>query len=293
MAGKIDRRTLLSGMGAATATGALGVGLNPSTAKAASRTTIDFSSDAENVKAYAKLGGTIEDGSVYYWYSGTIYGVTKEATKPLVGWTGLLKMVWKNLGNGSFHYRNFDLAYFTEPGSSKRIEEFENSFTGEKNHPIDVKGGPFDVVIEPKQYKWDRFGDDIFMVEPKHFRFQNKLDPDEWPLASTGKTLNMLYIDGFSGKLSDLENDDLVSAPALLSVHHVNPWYPFFLVGKSEGVNYWHGQGKKVFDLSEVTPELLKYCEDTVPGFFESDTPWPARQDSYTDYKLHRKPIDK
>jgi hypothetical protein len=28
-----------------------------------------------------------------------------------------------------------------------------------------------------------------------------------------------------------------------------------------------------------------------VPGFFEAETPWLARQDSYTDYKLHRKPV--
>ena len=291
MAGRIDRRSLLRGMGAATTAGALGSVLGPAKARAASRTPIDFSNDVENLRAYAKLAGTLKDGSVYYWYGGTIFGATKDATKAMVGWTGLLKMVWKNLGNGNFHFRNFDLAYFTEPGGTKRIEEFENPFTGKKNHPIDVKGGPFDVVLVPKQYKWIQFGDDVFMVEPKHFRFKNKLDPEEWPLASSGDMLNMLYIDRFNGKLSDLENDDIVSAPSLISVHHVNPWYPFFLMGKTPGVNYWHGQGKKVFDLGEVTPELLEYCEKTVPGFFESETPWLTRQDSYIDYKLHRKPI--
>jgi hypothetical protein len=287
MARKLDRRAVIGGLGA----GALGA-LNTAPAKAASsRTPIDLSNDADNVKAYAKLAGRIDDGMVHYWYTGTIYGVTKEATKAMVGWTGLLKMVWKNLGNGSFHYRNYDLAYFTMPGSDERIEEFENPFTGKINRPIDVTGGPFDVVISPKQYEHTRSGDDIWFAEAKHFRFKNKLDPQEWPQASTGEMLIMLYLDGFQGKVSDLENDDLVSAPSQLSVNHVNPWYPFFLMGKHQGVNYWHGMGKKITGESDVTPAVLKYVDAKSPGFIESTAPWTQRTDSYLDYKTHRKPI--
>jgi len=109
---------------------------------------------------------------VHYWYTGTIYGVTKEATKAMVGWTGLLKMTWKALGNGSFHYR-----------------------------------------------------------------------------------------------------------------------YPFFLMGKYEGVNYWHGMGKKVADESDISPEVLAYVNETQPGFLENPAPWVQRIDSYLDYKNHREPV--
>ena len=287
---KMDRRTLLHGVGvltAATATGALSA--NP--ANSGSRVAIDFSNDMESVRAYAKLAGTLEDGMVHYWYQGIIYGVTHDATKAMVGWTGLLKMVWRNLGNGSFHFRNYDLSYFTEPGSDVRIDEFVNPFTDKINRPIDVIGGPFDVVVAPKQYPWTRSGDDIWVTEPNHFRFVNKLDPDEWPLASSGEFLNMLYLDGFRGKVSDLENEDLVSAPAHLTINHVNPWYPFFLMGKQPGVNYWHGQGKKISNMSDVSPTVLEYVESRNPGFVQSDAPWVTRTDSYVAYKTAREPI--
>lgn len=287
MAEQFDRRKVLGGLGA----GATLAALPAAPANAAARTPIDFSNDVDNVKAYAKLAGRVDDGMVHYWYTGTIYGVTKEATKAMLGWTGLLKMVWRNLGNGSFHYRNYDLAYFTLPGSDERIEEFENPFTGKINRPIDVTGGPFDVVIAPKQYEHVRAGDDIWFAEAKHFRFKNKLDPAEWPNASTGEMLNMLYVDGFQGKVSDLENEEIVGAPSQLSVNHVNPWYPFFLMGKWQGVNYWHGMGKKVFAESDITPAVLAHANTKSPGFLESTAPWVQRTDSYLDYKMQRKPV--
>ena len=290
MTAKMDRRALLQGAGALTAATAAGA-LSANPANSGSRVAIDFSDDMESVRAYAKLAGTLEDGMVHYWYKGIIYGVTHDASKAMVGWTGLLKMVWRNLGNGSFHFRNYDLAYITEPGSDIRIDEFVNPFTGKINRPIDIKGGPFDVVVAPKKYPWTRSGDDIWVTEPKHFRFMNKLDPDEWPLASSGKFLNLLYLDGFQGKVSDLENDDLVSAPAQLTINHVNPWYPFFLMGKQPGVNFWHGQGKKISSMSDVSPAVLEYVESRRPGFVQSEAPWVTRTDSYVAYKMDREPV--
>ena len=287
----MDRRTLLRGLGALSLAGAAG-GLNADTNVDSSDnlSSIDFSDDVENLRAYAKLAGTTEDGMVHYWYSGTIFGFTPDKILPMVGWTGLLKMVWRNLGNGSFHFRNYDLAYFTEPGKNKRIDSFVNPFTGRTNRPIDVIGGPFDVVLSPKQFPWITSGDEAWVTDPNIFSFINKLQPDEWPLASSGDMLNMLYLDGFQGKLSDLEDDRIKSAPSIVNIAHVNPWYPFFMMGQRNGGNFWHGHGKKVMELSDITPEVLEYVEKESPGFIESEAPWPTRTDSYKEYKEQRKP---
>ncbi len=292
MTQQFNRRTVLGGLGAMAALGPVST-LAPHNVGAENRSAINFADDLENTRARVKLAGTIEDGAVHYWSAGTIFGVTPEDTKPMVGWTNLLKMTWKNLGNGSYHCRNYDVGYFTEPGSYERVEEFKNPFTGKTNYPIDIKNGPFDIVLAPGQHPHQIFGDDIWFEEPKHFRFKNKLEPDQWPMSSTGEILNLLYIDGFHGKVSDLENDDIVSAPSQVSIHHVNPWYPFFLMGKQTGVNYWHGRGIKVFDLSLVSSAMLDYVEAVVPGFLENDAPWLTRTDSYLKYKLQRKPVKK
>jgi len=292
MTQEFNRRTVLGGLGAIATLGPIGA-IASQDVGAENRSTINFSDDLENIRARVKLAGTIEDGAVHYWSAGTIFGVTPDDTKPMLGWTNLLKMTWKDLGNGSYHCRNYDVGYFTEPGSDERVEEFKNPFTGETNYPIDIKNGPFDIVLAPGQHPHQIFGDDIWFEQPKHFRFKNKLEPDQWPMSSTGEILNLLYIDGFHGKVSDLENDDIVSAPSQVSIHHVNPWYPFFLMGKQTGVNYWHGRGVKVFDMSVVSSAMLEYVEAVVPGFLENDSPWLTRTDSYLKYKLLRKPVSK
>tara|TARA_B110000971_G_C19973934_1_gene484005 strand:+ start:626 stop:1504 length:879 start_codon:yes stop_codon:yes gene_type:complete len=286
----MNRRTLLRGLGALSLAGTAG-GLHADSSSSDNTSSINLSDDVESLRAYVKLAGTTEDGMVHYWYTGTIFGKTAKKVLPMVGWTGLLKMVWRNLGNGSFHFRLYDLAYFTDPGSNKRIDSFVNPFTGETNYPIDIIGGPFDVVLSPKQLPWITSGDDIWVTEPNIFSYINKLKPDEWPLASSGEMLNMIYLDGFQGKLSDLKNDRIKSAPATLNIAHVNPWYPFFMMGQQDGVNLWHGHGKKVMDLSDITPEVLAYVEHESPGFIESESPWSTRTDSYKEYKEQRDPV--
>lgn len=285
----VNRRTMLQGLGV------LPLAASSSTFSASpegevDESPIDFSDDTENLRAYVKLAGTTDNATVHYWYTGTIYGYTPEEIHPMVGWTGLLKMVWRNLGNGSFHFRVFDLAYFTEPGKSSRSSEFINPFTKKINRPIDIVGGPFDVVLSPKQFPWIISGDEVWVNEPKNFSFINKLHPDEWPLASSGEMLNMLYLDGFQGKLSELQDRRTSSAPSTLSIAHINPWYPFFEMGQREGCNLWHGNGKKVMNTSDISPEVLAYVEEISPGFIDSSDPWPTRTDSYKEYKEQRQP---
>ena len=62
------------------------------------------------------------------------------------------------------------------------------------------------------------------------------------------------------------------------------------MMGQRNGGNFWHGHGKKVMELSDITPEVLEYVEKESPGFIESEEPWPTRTDSYKEYKEQRKP---
>jgi hypothetical protein len=102
MAKELNRRAVLGGVGTIATLGSVGA-IRPQPVSAENRSTINFSNDAENVRARVKLAGTLEDGVVYHWPGGTIFGATPDETKPMVGWTNLLKQTWKDLGNGSFH----------------------------------------------------------------------------------------------------------------------------------------------------------------------------------------------
>jgi hypothetical protein len=286
MSKNLSRRCLLGGMGVLA--GASAVGVSSNQARAANP--IDFSDPVDNLKASVKLLGTLGRGNVHYWYSGQIFGVTPDDSVPLIGYAGLIKGVWLKLGEDNYLYRIYDNGYYADLETGKPVDEFENPLTGIIVRPLHYHGGPFDNSKTPAILDWTRCGDEIWTEQHLGAKFINKLDPAEWPLASSGKTIRIRYVEGFRGRISDLENPDIVSAPCHLTSTHVAGWMPWLLMGQQPGSSLWCGQGKKIFDLDEIPEVTMRYLEADMPGYIESDGPWAMRSDTYLEYKTQRKP---
>ena len=254
---------------------------------------IDLSDPLQNALAYAKLVGTSDRSMIHIYYKGTIFGMTpEEGVKPMIGHTGVLKGVWKPWINNSFYYTLYDVGYFMDLKTGLPAEEFENPFTGEINRPVKIIGGPFDDVFKPKVRKFNVRNNDVWLNEDVYINVVNKLDPEIWRKASAGKTLNFLYVESYNGKLSNLANPKIYSAPMKLISTHNTSWYPFFLMGQRPGGHYWQAIGKKVENLeSDVPIELINYVEKEQPGYFESEKPWKKRKDIFQAYKDEREPL--
>ena len=229
---QINRREMIGGLGSLAvapnllAASAQDVKINPS------NSLIDFSDPLQNSTAYVKLIGTTARGMVHLYNQGTIYGVTPdEGAKPMIGYTSILKGVWKPWTENSFYYTLYDYGYFMDLETGLPIQEFKNPFTGEINWPGKIKGGPFDRVIRPEVRKFNVRNNDVWLNEDLFINVVNKLDPEIWPKASAGKTLNFLYVESYSGKVSDLADPEISSAPMQLISTHNTSWYPFFLMG--------------------------------------------------------------
>lgn len=78
MNSRLTRRGVLHSASALAALGALGS--QPSSAASSS---IDFKNPKDNVRAFAKLAGSVEPQTVHYFYSGTIFDMTPEDSQPL------------------------------------------------------------------------------------------------------------------------------------------------------------------------------------------------------------------
>ncbi len=290
---QINRREMIGGLGSLAvapnllAASAQDVKINPS------NSLIDFSDPLQNSTAYVKLIGTTARGMVHTYIKGTIYGVTPdEGAKPMIGYTSILKGVWKPWTENSFYYTLYDYGYFMDLETGLPIQEFKNPFTGEINWPGKIKGGPFDRVIRPEVRKFNVRNNDVWLNEDLFINVVNKLDPEIWPKASAGKTLNFLYVESYSGKVSDLADPEISSAPMQLISTHNTSWYPFFLMGQRPGGQYWQAIGKKVEDLeSDVPVELINYVENENPGYCESEKPWKKRKDIFQAYKDEREPL--
>jgi hypothetical protein len=210
----------------------------------------------------------------------------------MIGYAILIKSIWKPWTDNSFFRTLYSSGYFIDLKTGLLAEEFENPFTGEINRPVKIIGGPFDEVIRPEVRKFNIRNNDIWINEDVYINVFNKLDPEIWPKASAGKTLNFLYVESYSGQVSDLADPEISSAPMQLISTHNTSWYPFFLMGQRPGGQYWQATGKKIANLEEdVPPELLNYIERELPGYLESERPWKQRTDTFQEYKKERKPV--
>ena len=290
---QITRREMIGGIGSLAvapsllATNTQDAIINPSNSP------INFSDPIQNVAAYVKLIGTTEKGMVHTYIKGTIYGITPDqGVKPMIGYNILIKTVWKPWTDNSFVRTLYSYGYFIDLKTGLPAEEFENPFTGEINRPVKIIGGPFDRVIKPEVRPFENRGDDLWLDEPAFLNFVNKLDPKIWKKASTAEKLSFLYVETYHGKLSDLANPDITSAPMQITSTHNTSWYPFFLMGQRPGGHYWQAVGKKIQDLeSDVPIELINYIEKEQPGYFESEKPWKKRKGTFQAYKDEREPL--
>jgi len=282
MTTKIARRTFISGAGAG-----LFFPNKPRTAHAR-----DLSNPKSSLRTYAKLVGSTAAETVHYWYTGTIYGVVPgEISQPVLDFAGLAKSVWWPNDDGTFGQRIYDIGYYADMNSGEPVEEFVNPYTGVPNWPVHYRAGPNEFTHKPERRDWKVSGDDIWLEETLALEMPNWLDPEEWPLASTGKTIRFRYTNTYRGKITDIENPDFNSAPSLFGWSALTDWYPFMLMGQRPGHLHWLGQGRKIDSFTEASTQSLNYLEANLPEYLESDEPWTERANNYTQYMAQRQPL--
>ncbi|MDC0186264.1 DUF1838 family protein [Gammaproteobacteria bacterium] len=286
---RLSRRSLLHSTAAIAGFGML----DSTNAKINIHSSIDLSNPMDNVNAFSKLAGSLKQETVHYFYDGTIYGMASEESYPLFNYSGVMKFVWQPIKNNSYRYRMFDIGCFSDLITGVPLEEFKNPFTNEVIKVLQPRAGPYDFFVKPEVLDWRQSGDQLWISNSQGLQMPNRLDPEKWPLGSTGKVINFRYIFGYRGKLSDIEDQQTSNVHSLQFFSEISPWYPFLRMGKKPGFNYWSLQGNKIKSLSDVSPLVLAYIDKNEPGFFDNDQPWIKTANAYSQYmqEMKNRPI--
>jgi len=279
---KIDRRAFIGGAGAGF--------LFPIKSRTAHA--LDLSNPQDSLNVYAKLVGSTAAESVHYCYSGTIYGVIPgELSRPVLDFAGLVKSVWWPNDDGTFSQRVYDVGYYADMDSGEPVEEFLNPYTNKLNQPVHFRVGPNEFTRKAERRDLKVSGNDIWLQETLALEMPNWLDPEEWPLASTGETVRFRYIETYRGRISDIENPEISSAPSLFSWSALTDWYPFMLMGQRPGHLHWLGLGRKISSFAEMSIQTLNYFEANLPEYLETDEPWTERSNNYEQYMAQCRPM--
>ncbi|MEQ9110339.1 MAG: DUF1838 family protein [Rhodospirillaceae bacterium] len=268
---------------------------------------IDFTNPEDGLRANVKLRGSLGNEWVWRHYWGDVLAVLPDgAPIPMFKFQGLIKAKWTDNGDGTHTELLYDTSAFLDKDSEEILTIFENPITGQLNETIQVWDGPSSTTLtrngpvypwtqvpptEPVILPWQVVDGHVWLTEQAVFERPHPLQPNEWPLASSGeKTVSSINLT-LSGRLEELQNPDLVSAPHDMNWVSMRSWLPWLLMGQRPGLLMTRGIGRKISGPDALPSKMLEIIERQQPNYLTSEAPWEKPMNSWQRYAATREPI--
>ena len=267
------RQILLGGTAALGATVLPGCGRQPTTAAASLN--LDLNDPWDRMTALAKLRGSIDGSVVMWWMKGVRFGVVDDVVTPMFGMlVGSFQTMRPVEGEG-FELNMLELSYFTDLDTGAVLDTFINPYNGKELKVPEQRLGPYPVMMKPSGVVLPDVpafgdvdlttrvgpaivhGDDVWIRDDATV----KVDSDH-PMM--GKhTYNELVT--YRGKLSDINNPDLASAPAEIMFQSVTSWREWFQADDVDGNTTARATGTKISRLEDFPSEYLAAARERHP----------------------------
>ncbi|MDX2143401.1 MAG: DUF1838 family protein [Rhodospirillaceae bacterium] len=288
MAADLRRRTLLgsalAGVVAATSSHAAGLDLND---------------PVQNLLAFAKLTGNSAGGAVLRWHTGIINAVQPgEKPVPLVGYEGLEKELWASTKeggpDGSFTTTYFDIGYFTDLATGERLRRWTNPITKETLPTMPFRSGRFAAALKPgaPPRAWQRRGDDVWVTNRPVVGFPALLKPELYPAESAGPFQFFSVVRTDRGRLSEVSDPKVTSAPLSWSYTLTTIWLPWMRMGQRPGAVVWAGNGGKYAAPGDVPEKFRAFLAEEQPDYLSADEPLQDVRTMWADYMKANPPAD-
>lgn len=287
---KLTRRHALASAG----------GLTLSTAAASSAQAqtrpLDLTDPATALEAFVKLRGSTADETVYQVYGGNIFqAIEGEVPKPILGFWGLQKANWRSDGDGGYLSTDYDLGLYVDHESREIIDVWKNPLTGKNIEVMHYRSGPTESTHSLKDEDgsdygsfrdgWQITGDHVSNEFTSWSDSKNLLQPDEYPLGSTGERFRISHSWTLMGRMSELSDPTLTKAPCSYVWTFVSPWTPWMEMAQRPGQVVWRWIGHKVMSRSDIPQDLIAGVEKVWPGYVDDERPWEEQSSGWNQYK--------
>ncbi len=272
--------------------------------------TLPFSTPQANLEAYVKLVGSIASAIKYTHYQGTLYAVIAgKIPKPLLRFEALGKARWTPQEDGSYLRKSHDIGFFGDLETREPIYEYPNPLNGRNTVPLHYRNGRGETLYTaqgprlpwrgtdqedergPFAPDWTVSGDGVWVNDEVSGERDSWLDPEDWPLASSGKKIQIRSTVTSKGRLSQLQDPDIMSGDCTIVWTGLFPWLPWMQMGQQPGFLLWRSIGRKIDASDEASTRILDYIAKHQPNYLTVEDPWMDRKNSWIDYAKERKPV--
>ncbi len=237
----------------------------------------DFSHKNERMSALAKLRGSLKDEIVTWWLKGVLYGVVDGVPTKLWNMETVSFNRWRKISEGEFIFAHYELSLKIDLETEQLLRSFNNPYTGEM---IDVGYdtlGPSNLIVTADSA---RFSTDTGPISPK---LRHEVDApviqgnDIW----VGQDLYAIVpaprpdlkpwkahdISTYAGKLSDVVDPAVLSAPATIGYQGIYDWRPWMNMGDVAGFHMSRLVGRKLGSISNIPNSFADIANEVKPDF--------------------------
>lgn len=256
---------------------------------------LDLSDPAVGLEALVKLRGSTADENVYQVYSGNIFqAVNGEVPRPIIGFWGLQKTKWSPDGEGGYFSTDYDLGLYVDPDSREVLDTWDNHLTGQSNEVMHYRSGPSEghasltkegADTAPYTDMWQISGDNVTHESTTARERKNLLQPDEYPLGSTGPRFLTSMSYTLMGRMSELADSSVNKVPCSYLWSYIAPWPPWMEMGQRDDFVVWRWVGHKVMNEADIPADLIAAVENVWPGYTTDDRPWEEPSSGWNQYQ--------
>jgi hypothetical protein len=256
---------------------------------------IDLGNPRVALDCYVKLRGSIAEQTVWQVYEGDIFvAADRQVGIPLCGFRGIQKSAWKRDGKGGYRQTDYDIGFYVDYQTRQILSTWRNPLTDREVEVFHYRSGPSgghfalgaadgDVYGGPAG-RWMQLGDQIWHTSANWGERESPMKPEEWPLASSGRTLPGSMSLSFAGRVSEIA-DPALSCPRTLQLWtNCAAWMPWMEMGQRPGFNLWRWVGAKGLECHELPPELVTAAQAVWPGYVARDSVWQVPTSGRVDY---------
>ena len=262
----MNRRDVLIG-GTAALAGLSAGGCSDASRAPAASLALDLDDPADRLTALAKLRGSLDGAVVMWWMKGVRYGVVEDRVSPMFGMLVGSFQRMKPLDDGSFILNMLELSYFTDLQTGEVLDTFVNPYNGKEVEIPEQRLGPYPVqlkttgVVLPDVPAFGdvdlttQVGPAIVQGDDVWIRDDSTVDVDSDNPMMGKHIYNELVT--YRGKLSDINNPALASAPAEIIFQSITSWREWFEADDVGGHTTARAAGAKIYRIEDFPAEYL------------------------------------
>ncbi len=253
---------------------------------------LDLTTDAGSIEAMVKMRCSLDQKEdVILWWNGTVFAqLPSKAPSPLFGFEGYNICRAEKQRDGVWRLLTRELTFYRDLKTGKIIDQWDNTFTGERNNVLQVANDPVNTVLNPpgrpSVMPWVEAGDQLMLTLNIPLAYPNPLQPKDFPKQSSGETYVGSEHFMFFVPRADIDNPAVKQANVVYGWTRIGPWLPWMEMGQAAGNLLYVAQGNKKASISELPADIQARVRTTYPEYATAPKKWvQPNMTSWTVYK--------